>query len=101
MKNILITLAIALVLPIGVAYGAQPFITQINLSNTYQTKIEKIDADILRLQSSLVVKDPKKSWTYNISIEDGHNLEIHKSILQLREDRRILEVAYELLNESF
>lgn len=101
MKNTLLILALALIVPFGLVHGAQNVITQVNLHTTYKNKIAAIDAEVVKLKGSLVPRDPTKSFSYNISIEDGYNLEINRKIMQLKEDRHILEVAYSLIYESF
>lgn len=100
MKILLATLAIAFVLPFGV-YGAQAVFTQHNVSVAYEEQIKAIDAEISRLEGTILPLTPAMTWEERFTIMDGHNLEIQGKIQRLKEDKRTLDVAYTLIVTSF
>ena len=100
MKVILATVAVALALPFGV-YGAQAVFTAKNVTIAYEEQVKAIDAEVARLEGTLIVPETDSTWAERFAIEDGHNLEVRKKITQLLEDKHTLEVAYTLILTSF
>ena len=100
MKVILATVAIVLTLPI-IGYAAQAVFTVKNVGIAYEEQIKAIDAEVARLEETIVEPDPKKTWAENFAIEDGHNLAVYNRIEQLKDDKHILDVAYNLVVTSF
>ena len=97
---------LALVILPAVAYGGSVW-SQSNVTNTYENRIVEIDAQIEQLTTREVELDLK----YPESREYGHNpfiasqfaikMQIQEEVATLQEEKRILEVAYWLINESF
>ncbi len=100
MKILLTALVIGLVLPFGV-YGAQAVFTAKNVEIAYEEQVKAIDAEIARLEGTLIVPDVDSTWEERFAIEDGHNQEVRKKTARLAEDKHTLEVAYTLLLTSF
>lgn len=100
MKILLTTLAIALVLPFGV-YGAQAVFTVNNVEIAYEEQVKAIDAEIARLENTLIKPRPGADMREILSIEDGPNNDVRGKIQRLKEDKHTLEVAYNLIITSF
>lgn len=101
MKYITPILLALVVLP-AVAWGGSLW-SQANVTNTYEARIVAIDAEMEQLttrEAELLL--PYKNEYY---AEFGSNypylLEIRQRQAELNEEKRILEVAYWLINNSF
>lgn len=109
MNKYILTIALlaTTLLPLTVI-GGQSFITQYALKQSYKDKIETIDnkIDILekRIASSNTSRKKTTVGTRIASDSMGANINVSKykeEIKKLEEKRLILEVAYELVNDSF
>lgn len=94
---------LALVILPTVALGGALW-SQQNVTNTYETRIKAIDAEIEILTTreaelSIPTSCPEMCSRYETTYAAW--METQNQIAQLEEEKRILEVAYWLINTSF
>ena len=102
MKYITATLLALVVLP-AVAFGGVVW-SQNNVTNTYEQRIVEIDAQIEQLTTREVeIMLPFKNEYYFETQSTNYVdvLAIREEVAKLQEEKRILEVAYWLINNSF
>ena len=105
MKYITTLLLALLVLP-AISYGSVVW-SQRNVTNTYQERLRNIDAQVELLTTrelELSIKYPEYiDYGYNPKVAEQFaiKMEIREELAKLQEEKRILEVSYWLINESF
>ena len=93
---------LALVVLPAVALGGAVW-SQNNVTNTYETRIIEIDAQIEALTTREVemLLPYKNAYYFEMSGNYMDLVVIQDEVTRLQEEKRILEVAYWLINSSF
>ena len=100
------SILLALMLLPAVALGGAVW-SQKSVTNTYETRVAAIDAQIEELTTREVELDLKypehRDYGYNPVVAQQFviKMQIQEEVAKLQEEKKILTVAYWLINESF
>lgn len=92
----------ALVILPAVAFGGALW-SQQNVTNTYETRVMEIDAqlELLTTQEAEILMPFRTEYQAELNGLYPALLEIREQKAELQEEKRILEVSYWLINNSF
>ena len=102
MKNIIITALLLVLIPTTI-FGYEAVLRQSALESTYTSRIEAIDArvEVLNESYSLIVSEYSSLYYAEMYGRNAELIEIQSELAQLKDEKRILEVSYQLINDSF
>ena len=102
MKNIIITTLLLVLIPTTI-FGYEAVLRQNALKETYTAKVEAIDTrtKVLNEKYNSIVGEYRSIYYAEMYGRQGELIAIQEELAQLQTEKKILEVSYQLINDSF